>query len=182
MGSKPVQSKKSHSLLQDGRRHTNLAVAKDRVMFILIGSLAVLAVVAAIAGVLRTRSLRRKLDAGEIKEMPGVKMVTDCGADSCELDNGGSCEVEDCLKLAVKQDVEYYDDEELDAFRGMASDGYDDEQVAAFSEVLDTMQPDDVAGWLHSLELRGIALPDRLKDEAYMLLGDRRGNTTPATA
>ena len=44
------------------------------------------------------------------------------------------------------------------------------------------MQPDDVAGWLHSLELRGIALPDQLKDEAYMLLGDRRSNTTPATA
>ena len=178
----PLSSFFFRPLLHGGGRHTNLAVAKDRVMFILIGSLAVLAVVAAIAGVLRTRSLKRKLDAGEIKEMPKVKMVTDCGADSCELDNGGSCEVEDCLKLAIKQDVEYYDDEELDAFRGTASDGYDDEQVAAFGEVLGTMQPDDVAGWLHSLELRGIALPDQLKDEAYMLLGDRRSNTTPATA
>ena len=167
--------------LHGGWRHTNLAVAKDRVMFILIGSLAVLAVIAAIAGVLRTRSLKRKLEAGEIKEMPKVKMVTDCGADSCEVENGGSCEVEDCLKLAVKRDVEYYDDEELDAFSGMASDSYDDEQIAAFAEVLGTMQPDDVPGWLHSLELRGIALPDQLKDEAYMLLCDRRNNAAPAT-
>ena len=54
-------------------------------MWILITSLLVLGILAAIAGILRNRSLAKKLANGEIQEMPEVKMVLDCGADSCEL-------------------------------------------------------------------------------------------------
>lgn len=150
-------------------------------MWVLIASLAVLAVVAAVAGIVRSRNLKKKLARGEIKAIPQVKMVTDCGADSCALDEGGSCELDDCLKQAVKTDVEYYDDEELDAYKGIASDSYTDNQVDAFSDVVYTMQPSDIPGWLHSLELRGIALPDQLKDEVFMLLQDKSSAKT-ATA
>ena len=66
--------------------------------------------------------------------------------------------------------IEYFDDEELDRFRGMASDEYDDEAVEEFREVLYTMDPREVDDWLKSLELREVALPDALKDEVFMLL------------
>ena len=32
----------------------------------------------------------------------------------------------------------------------------------------------EVAGWLRSLQLRGINLPDALKDEAFLIIGERR--------
>ena len=37
-----------------------------------------------------------------------------------------------------------------------------------------TMQDIDVAGWVRSLQLRGIELPDDLKDEVFLIIGERR--------
>jgi len=65
---------------------------------------------------------------------------------------------------------EYYDDEELDAYAGRPAAAYTPEETEAFETVLTTMRPDEVAGWLTSLEQRGIALPDDLKDAAYLLV------------
>ena len=36
------------------------------------------------------------------------------------------------------------------------------------------MKSDEVAGWIRSLQLRGINLPDDLKDEVFMIVGERR--------
>ena len=36
------------------------------------------------------------------------------------------------------------------------------------------MRNDEVAGWVRSLQLRGIELPDELKDEVFMIVGERR--------
>ena len=74
------------------------------------------------------------------------------------------------IKRALRTDIEYFDDEELDRFRGTAPDEYDDEAVEEFREVLYTMDPREVDDWLKSLELREVALPDALKDEVFMLL------------
>ena len=74
------------------------------------------------------------------------------------------------IKRALRTDIEYFDDEELDRFRGTASDEYDDDAVEEFREVLYTMDPREVDDWLKSLELREVALPDALKDEVFMLL------------
>ncbi|MBO7266488.1 MAG: phospholipase [Bacteroidaceae bacterium] len=74
------------------------------------------------------------------------------------------------IKRALCTDIEYFDDEELDRFRGTAPDEYDDEAVEEFREVLYTMDPREVDDWLKSLELREVALPDALKDEVFMLL------------
>ena len=38
--------------------------------------------------------------------------------------------------------------------------------------------PEEVAGWVRSLQLRGVALPDELKDDVILLVGERR--THPA--
>ena len=74
------------------------------------------------------------------------------------------------IKRALRTDIEYFDDEELDRFRGIAPDEYDDDAVEEFREVLYTMHPSEVEDWLKSLELREVALPDVLKDEVFMLI------------
>ena len=83
------------------------------------------------------------------------------------------CE-KDSLLAAVSRDIEYYDDEELDAYRGRPSNEYTNEEVEQFQEVLYTMKSDEVAGWVRSLQLRDINLPDDLKDEVFMIVGERR--------
>ena len=74
------------------------------------------------------------------------------------------------IKRALRTDIEYFDDEELDRYRGTAADEYSDEAVEEFREVLYTMYPTEVDDWLKSLELREVTLPDALKDEVFMLL------------
>ena len=84
--------------------------------------------------------------------------------DSCSTCTG---ENERC-----EQEIEYYDDEELDHFRGRPSDGYTDSEAEAFAEVMQTMRPDEVKGWNRSLILRGINMPDQIKDDFIALADD----------
>mgnify|MGYP000116811378 FL=1 len=78
-----------------------------------------------------------------------------------------------CWRQSAKK-IEYYDDEELDRFRGVEADAYDEDAVNEFRDVLYTLQEIEVAGWLRSLQLRAINLPDELKDEAFLIVGERR--------
>ena len=80
----------------------------------------------------------------------------------------------DSLLAAVSRDIEYYDDEELDQWRGTPSNEYTEEQCALFRDILYTMQSHEVAGWVRSLQLRGIELPDEVKDEVILIVGERR--------
>lgn len=80
------------------------------------------------------------------------------------------CEKESLRKRV--QDIDYYEDEELDRFRGRTT--FNDEEVEEFREVLYTMRTDEVAGWLRSLELRQVPLPDELKDEVLLIVGEQR--------
>jgi succinate dehydrogenase flavin-adding protein (antitoxin of CptAB toxin-antitoxin module) len=83
------------------------------------------------------------------------------------------CEKESLL-AAVSKQIEYYDDEELDRFAGREGDSYSDAEVEEFRDVLYTTRDDEVAGWARSLQLRGIALPDELKDELFLIIDERR--------
>ena len=38
------------------------------------------------------------------------------------------------------------------------------------------MREDEVAGWVRSLQLREVNLPDELKDEVFLIVGERRFN------
>lgn len=89
----------------------------------------------------------------------------------CSTCNGEDerCEMECRLEAAVK-DIEYYDDWDLDLFKGRASDSYNEDEVAQFADVLYTLQPKDLKGWMRSLSLRGIELPDELKSDLFLLL------------
>lgn len=92
---------------------------------------------------------------------------------SCNTCNGENTKCEqECMMEAATKDIEYYDDEELDTFKGRDADSYTDEEVEQFSEVLYTMKPEEVAGWSRSLILRGINLPNQLKDEVIGFLSE----------
>ncbi len=94
---------------------------------------------------------------------------------SCNTCNGENTKCEqECMMEAATKDIEYYDDEELDVFKGRTADNYNDEEVEMFSEVLYTMKPEEVAGWNRSLILRGINLPNQLKDEVIGFLSEER--------
>ncbi|MDR1222756.1 MAG: phospholipase [Tannerella sp.] len=84
------------------------------------------------------------------------------------------CERDSLLTAAAGKKIEYYDDEELDAYSGKESNRYEDGEVEEFREVLYTMRETEVAGWLRSLQLRGINLPDRLKDEVWLMVEEQR--------
>lgn len=74
-----------------------------------------------------------------------------------------------CQMEAATKPAEYYDDEELDAFKGRRSDEYNDEEATMFAEVLETLRPDEVRPWSRSLIVRGINMPDQIKDEFIAL-------------
>ena len=83
------------------------------------------------------------------------------------------CDKESLL-AAVSKAVEYYDDEELDRFAGRRADSYDMRETDEFEEILTTVRSEDVAGWVRSLQLRGIELPEALRDEVILIVGERR--------
>lgn len=137
-------------------------------MWILIIGLVLLGVIALIAGIIRNRRLQKKIERGELDRMPEVKEVdTECCGqhEVCERDS---------LLAAVSKKIEYYDDEELDQFIGREGNVYAEEETDMFRDVLYTTKDDEVAGWVRSLQLRGIELPDELKDEVFLIIGERR--------
>lgn len=83
------------------------------------------------------------------------------------------CEKQQMIR-ALREKIEYFNDEELDDYRGIGSDDYTDEQVEEFRDVLYTMQTNEIEDWLKSLELRGVALPSLLKEEACQLIAQGR--------
>lgn len=76
--------------------------------------------------------------------------------------------------LSTSDEIIYYDDEELDQFATISPEEYTSKQGEAFREVLYTMQEDEVAGWLRSLQLRNIQLPYDVREEALMIVAEVR--------
>lgn len=84
-----------------------------------------------------------------------------------------TCE-RDSLLAAVSKEIIYYDDEELDSYKGYASNQYSDEEAEEFANVFYELKEVEVAGWVRSLQLRGVELPDQLKDEVLLIVRERR--------
>ena len=137
-------------------------------MWFLIVALLALTVVAMVIGKIYYHRINKKIARGELTEIPDV---VEADAECCGQHE--TCE-KDSLLAAVSKGIEYYNDEELDRFRGRYSDEYTDEEVEEFREVMLTCKDDEVAGWCRSLQLRGIELPDDLKDELFLIIGERR--------
>ena len=64
----------------------------------------------------------------------------------------------------------YFDDEELDRFKGVRADEYTEADIEEFRQVLYTMREDEVENWAHCIETRGIELQQEIKDEILLML------------
>lgn len=91
------------------------------------------------------------------------------------------CEKESLL-AGVSKEIVYYEDEELDAYRGMNPEDYTDEQVEQFRDVLYTLRPEEIGGWARSIQLRQIELPTAVRDELVMLAAEARETLNHANA
>lgn len=129
-------------------------------MYILIIALVILALIAAGFGLLS-------------KHTDGVNEIKSPTTSSCATCDGtdARCEQE-CMMEAATKDIEYFDDEELDIFKGKDSDSYSDDEAEQFREVMLTMKEKEVKDWNRSLILRGINIPNQIKDEMIILTGN----------
>ena len=82
------------------------------------------------------------------------------------------CERETLLQTNAK--IDYYDDEELDALAGIDPADFTPEQHEAIRHVFATLQESDVPGWCRSLQLRNITLPPDIREEALLIVRERR--------
>lgn len=153
-------------------------------MYILIIALALLAfLVGSISFIGHKRFEKRKargeIRQGETSPLEAAEVPTECCGQHavCERDS---------LLAAVSKEIIYYDDEELDAYRGTPGDAYTDEAADEFREIFYELREIEVAGWVRSLQLRQIELPDQIKDEVFLIVRERRfqpvGNDTADTS
>ena len=82
------------------------------------------------------------------------------------------CERETLLQTNAQ--IEYYDDEELDVLAGIDPAEFTSEQHEAIRNVFSTLQEADVPGWCRSLQLRNITLPPDIREEALLIVRERR--------
>lgn len=82
------------------------------------------------------------------------------------------CDKDTLLNNSVE--IEYFDDEELDALRGLKAVDYTEAQIRQITDIFETIREDEMAAWLRSLQLRCIDLPQEIRDQALMIVGERR--------
>ena len=130
----------------------------------LIVAIAVLGLLTAV-GVKLADLLSRRSDKEFDVEDAVVTAGSDCS--TCTGENS-KCE-QDCMLEAAVRDIEYFDDEELDVYARRPSCDYSDDEAEQFRQVFETMRQEPPAAWCRSLNLRGIELPDQVKDEVMLL-------------
>ena len=127
-------------------------------MLYLIVALIVLGIFSAILGLL---SHNKK----------GESSVILADSSSCSTCNGDDPKCEQpCMMEAATREIEYFDDEELDRYKGRQGNQYTDDEAEEFRNVMLTMHQSEVSAWSRSLTLRGIEVPYQVKDELLMLM------------
>jgi hypothetical protein len=82
------------------------------------------------------------------------------------------CENESLLASNTK--IIYFADEELDAFKDRDAESYSSEEIEQFEEVFFTLRENELVDWLKSLQLRHVPLPPSIKEQALMIIAERR--------
>ena len=126
--------------------------------------IAVLLIIIA-AVVLLRRTGRSEATEAPSEDIHCENQVSNACPSDCFCDNK-------TLQTLVNTEIIYFDDEELDAYKGRTE--YSEAEINQFQEVLFTLRPNEVADWLRSLELRDILLPEQLRDEVVMLINDSK--------
>ncbi|MBN2598546.1 hypothetical protein [Labilibaculum sp.] len=104
---------------------------------------------------------KSKNDGDENREISVEPIEECCGAhEICETD----------LINRMSEEIIYYEDEELDAYKSFEENDFNDDQIDEFREVLYSLKENEMEGWLRSLELRKIQLPSIIKSEVVFML------------
>lgn len=82
------------------------------------------------------------------------------------------CENESLLASNTK--IIYFADEELDDFKDRDPETYSEEEIGQFEEVFFTLRENELVDWLKSLQLRHVPLPPSIKEQALMIISERR--------
>ena len=128
--------------------------------------LTALAVVGTVLWLLDRRGRQRDAQ-GNLLPKQVVEPDQTCSDDCCGTHE--VCPSEQLLRGELC-DIIYYDDEELDQYRGRSADGYTEDELEQWRDVLYTLQPADRLGWERSIKRRGIIMPQPIRDELLMLL------------
>ena len=107
----------------------------------------------------------KKSETDTIPEEEPRQVASDCcGAhEICEFD----------ASLFDEEQIDYFDDEELDELRNIREEDFTTKNMDDLREVLYTLQTNEIGKWITSLSRRHIHLPDILKQEARQLMVDR---------
>lgn len=114
--------------------------------------------------------LRARKKSGEIEEKVSSDALESADGECCGQHL--VCERETLLQTNAQ--IEYYDDEELDALADVDPQNYTREQYQAIREVFDSLNEKDVPGWCRSIQLRHIELPQDIREEALLIVRERR--------
>nr|WP_320120097.1 hypothetical protein [uncultured Marinifilum sp.] len=105
--------------------------------------------------------LRSKKGISEDIEDSSEPLEECCGAhEICETD----------LLNKLSEEIIYYEDEDLDAYKNFEENDYNDEQIDEFREVLYSLKEKEIDGWIKSLDLRKIEMPSVIKSELVFML------------
>lgn len=131
---------------------------------IMVGVLIALVIVA----IIFTR--KQNASAPEVEE---VEIPSDCcGSHSvCQRDS----------LLSSTDDIVYFDDEELDQLSGKPFEEMTDEDLESIEDVFYTLKDSDVAGWLRSMQLRNIEVPSGIREQALLIVSERRDQLAQAS-
>ena len=118
------------------------------------------------------RLFYHKNDDEKVDETEENRPSQGCADESCGI--RPICPSEQILMGECKQEVVYYDDEELDAFAGRDSLAYTPDEEEQWRDVLYTLQPSDLLGWGQSIKHRGLVMPASIQAEFLQLATEHR--------
>ena len=103
---------------------------------------------------------------GENTAQEAKTQQEECNDDCCGTHE--VCPSEMMLKH-INEPVVYYDDEELDSFKGRDTNDYTDDELEQWRDVLYTLRHDELLSWERSIKKRGLQLPSVIKEEFMSL-------------
>lgn len=114
---------------------------------------------------------QRKKDRGGESKQPASPVV-----------EGGCCgKHAACAKNVAQtspcdEELDYFDDEDLDRFKGKFPSDYSEEETKEFRDIFHSLLDKDRSDWLQSLEKREVAIPAALADEiSGVIVGGAQG-------
>lgn len=148
-------------------------------MLYLIIALVVLTLAVAIPSFIGHKQYQKRVEEGTARpgETSPLEVTKEVPEECCG--QHATCE-RDSLLAAVSKEIIYYDDEELDRFKGRESEDYTEEEAEEFANIFYELKEIEVAGWVRSLQLRQVNLPEQLMDEVLLVVRERRFQSVSA--